>query len=174
MRRLLAIALLLAPAQPGAAQEEFTTVDRILAVVDEDPILESEVEQVIGLGLLERRRDEEGEEEFRRRVLDRLIEQRLRFHEIDRFGFAELPIDEVERQFAAFRESFASEAEFSRRLEELELDETALRQLVARQMMVVTYVEERLDREIDRWTDELRRKAEIEDYSASGRDAPPS
>jgi hypothetical protein len=221
LARLWAAAVLVAFAASLVAQEEAAVIDRILAVVDEDPILDSEVEQVIGLGLVERQEEEE-EEEYRRRILKGLIDQRLRFHEIDRFGFAELPVDEVERQFAAFREGFDNEEEFARRLAELALDESALKQLVARQMMVVTYVEERLgarvfvglddinayyedvlavemaargeplppiqevreeirivlrqqrlNDEIDRWTEELRQKADIEDYSASGNDTPP-
>jgi hypothetical protein len=214
-------ALCFALAVPVIAQEEAAVIDRILAVVDEDPILMSEVDQLIGLGLVERQ-DEEAEEEYRRRVLVRLIDQRLRFHEIDRFGFAELPIEEVERQYQAFAEGFGSAGEFADRLAELGLDETGLKQLVARQIMVVTYVEERLgprvfvgldditayydtvltpemaaqgqplppiqevreqirdvlkqqrlNQEIDRWTELLRAKADIEDYAASGRDAPP-
>ena len=209
-------------AAPVSAQEEATVIDRILAVVDEDPILESEVDQVIGLGLVEQEA-EEPEEEYRRRILERLIDQRLRFHEIDRFGFGELPIDEVERQYAAFQDRLGNGDRFAERLAELGLDETSLRQLVARQIMVVTYVEERLgprvfvgldditayyddvlkpemkaagqplppiqevreqirtvvkqqrlNEEIDRWTEELRAKADVEDYSMSGNDAPPA
>jgi hypothetical protein len=33
--------------------------------------------------------------------------------------------------------------------------------------------QQRLNDEIDRWTEELRQKADIEDYSASGNDTPP-
>ena len=76
------LACVFAPSEPVRAQQEPAVIDRILAVVDEDPILLSEVEQAIGLGLVERQA-EESEEEYRRRVLARLIEQRLRFHEID-------------------------------------------------------------------------------------------
>ena len=215
------MALGLALAASAVAQEEVAVVDRILAVVDEDPILQSEVDQLIGLGLVEPR-DEETDDDYRRRVLASLVDQRLRFHEIDRFGFGELPIDEVEGQYEAFRRQFGSEREFAQRLAELGLDDTGLKQLVARQLMVVTYVEERLgprvfvaidditayydnvlspemrstgqplppieevreqirevvkqqrlNEEIDRWTEELRQKADIEDYSASGNEAPP-
>lgn len=207
--------------RPEEETADAAVVDRILAVVDEDPILRSEVDQLIGLGLVERRA-EEPEEEYRQRVLARLIDQRLRFHEIDRFGFSELPIEEVERQYQAFRESFGGGEEFAARLEELGLDESGLKQLVARQIMVVTYVEERLgprvfvglddinayyddvlaaemadrgeplppiqevreqirdvlkqqrlNEEIERWTAELRAKADIENYSMSGHEAPP-
>lgn len=78
---LLALATLTAGAAAG--QEE--PVDRVLAVVDEETILASDVEQVIALGLVERQ-EEESEEAFRQRALQELIEQKLRFHEIDRYG----------------------------------------------------------------------------------------
>ncbi len=207
--------------RPDGAADGAAVIDRILAVVDEDPILQSEVDQLIGLGLVERRQ-EELEEDYRQRVLARLIDQRLRFHEIDRFGFAELPIDEVERQYRAFRQGVGSAEKFADRLTKLGLDETGLKQLVARQIMVVTYVEERLgprvfvgldditayydtvltpemaakgqplppiqdvreqirdvvkqqrlNEEIDRWTEVLRARADIEDYSKSGHETPP-
>ena len=223
MRVAATLSLLCALLLPAtAAAQEAAVLDRILAVVDEDPILQSEVDQVIGLGLVEPE-PEEPDELFRARVLQSLVAQRLRFHEIDRFGFSELPIDSVERQYDAFRDRFGSADELAARLAELGLDETGLKQLIARQIMVVTYVEERLgprvfvsldditdyydgvltpemraagqplppiqevreqirevvkqqrlNEEIDRWTEELRQRADIEDYSASGNDQPPA
>ncbi len=74
-------------------------VDRVLAVVDADPILLSDISRVVELGQVERR-DGEEERAYRRRVLDTLIEQRLRFHEVERFGFGDVPLEEVEAQFA--------------------------------------------------------------------------
>lgn len=194
---------------PPAAPEP---VDRVLAVVDEDPILESEVTQLVELRLVESRQGED-DRALRRRVLDQLIEQRLRFHEIDSFGFVELPTERVEEGFAQIRDRFASQREFDQRLSALGLDADSLRQLVARQLMVLTYVderlgprifvdledireyydatlvpemqrrgdtvpplhevreqirallkEERLNEEIERWTEELRRQADVVDY----------
>ena len=71
---LLCALLLPATAAAQEAAEEAAVIDRILAVVDEDPILQSEVEQVIGLGLLEPE-PEEPDELFRARVLQGLIAQ---------------------------------------------------------------------------------------------------
>jgi peptidyl-prolyl cis-trans isomerase SurA len=207
----LALAVLLGVAVSSATGDE-QLVDRLVAVVDDDPILESQLEQTIGIGLLEQ---QEGEDDsyYRRRVLDGLIEEKLRFHEVDRFGFAEVPVDEVEKQFEAVRDRFPDEQSFQARLQELNLDEQGLRQLLARQVMVMIYVEERLgarifvgleeiqayydevlvprlerngepipqirevrepirqvlkqellNEEIERWTDELRRQADIVDY----------
>ena len=197
-------------------------VDRLLAVVDDDPILESQLDQMIGIGMVEQQ-DGEDEARFRRRILDGLIEEKLRFHEVDRFGFAEVPVDEVEEQFEAVRGRFPDEQSFQARLQELNLNELGLRQLLARQVMVLIYVEERLgarvfvgleeiqayydavlvpqleasqdpippvrevreairqvlreellNEEIERWTDELRRDADVVDYfDREQRDLPP-
>lgn len=192
-------------------QEEL--VDRVLAVVDEETILDSDVEQVIALGLIERGR-EEGEAAFRQRALQELIEQKLRFHEIDRYGFTELPVARVEEEVAEIRERFAGEQAWQARLAELGLDEDGVKALVARQLLVYTYIEERLgprifvalgdireyydtvlvpemqrrgaavppleevreqirevlrqqrlNEELVQWTEELRRDADIADYS---------
>ena len=93
-------------------------VDRILAVVDDKAL--------------------------QRRILDLQIEQKLRFHEVDRFGFAEVPVDAVEDEVAKLRDQFGSEEAFEERLSEVGLTVQNLRQIFARQVMVLIYVEERL------------------------------
>src|SRR5215203_2755138 len=70
-----------APTPPPAPEGKVVLNDRVRAVVDEDPILTSDVRRVIRLGLQERNPGE-ADVPFRRRVLDGLIEERLRFHEI--------------------------------------------------------------------------------------------
>ncbi len=218
---LLALALPAAAAAGSAPADATELADRVLAVVDEDPILQSELDQVVGLGLGERR-DGEQIEEFRRRLLDQLIDQKLRFHEIDRYGFAQVPLEEVDDQLEAIRDRLGGAAAMARKLEQLGLDETGVRQLLARQLMVLTFVEERLgprvligledtqkyydevlvpemrargqrvppvaevreqirqllreqrlNEEIERWTEELRLEADIEDYFDSRHDQLP-
>lgn len=137
----LALAMPAVAAQMPAQAPELK--DRVMAVVDEDPILASELERVIALGLAQPR-EGEGEEPFRRRVLNALIEERLRFHEIDRFGFEQVPVDMIEKNVAQIRASFPSEEAFRKTLRDLGLSQQALRQLVARQLMVLTHVEEQL------------------------------
>jgi hypothetical protein len=204
-----------------APAAEGRLVDRILAVVDEDPVLASEVEQAIGLGLAVRE-DGESDEALRRRVLDGIIEQRLRFHEVDRFGFTEVPVAEIEAHYAEIRGRFGDDASWLARLAELGLTPASVRQLVSRQLMVLTYVEERLgarvlvgledirayhdttlkaqmeaqkqplplietvresirallkeqrlNAEIARWTEELRRQADVVDQFATERQSLP-
>jgi len=149
----LALAPFLAPGTaaassqaPGAsstasAPRKLTLRDRIVAVVDEDPILSSDLDRAITLGLVARR-DDESDQAFRRRALDTLIDQRVRFHEVTRFGLEQVPVSQIEDQVEAIRSRFPSEEEFRRRLADVGLDRESLRQLVARQLMVWTYFEE--------------------------------
>jgi hypothetical protein len=186
--------------------------DRVLAVVDDDPVLASDLDRAVVVGQLQAKPGE-SPRAFRRRILDDLIAQRLRFHEIDRFGLEQVPVDQIERQVAEVRARFKDEATFRQQLKQVGLDEAALRQLMARQLEVLAFVDERLGpqvfvglddiaayyrnvlvprmqqqhapvppldevreqirevlrqqrltEEIDRWTEELRRKANVAVY----------
>jgi peptidyl-prolyl cis-trans isomerase SurA len=133
------------PPAPAAAPPASKNVlqDRVLAVVDEDPVLASDVERVIRLGL-DAPNPGENDEAFRKRVLNALIDQRLQFHEVDRFGFQQVPVEEIEKRVKAIRARFPDEASFQKALKEVGLDLKGLRQLMARQLLVLTYVDERL------------------------------
>jgi len=209
-----------APA-PSAAGENVLR-DRVVAIVDEDPILASDVERIVGLGLAQPTAGE-SPREFRRRVLGQLIDERLRFHEIDRFGFEPVPVARIDQQVQEIRDRFKGEAGLDSRLKEVGLTLAGLRQLVSRQLMVLTYVDERLgprvfvsvddinnyyrdvltpelqkqgqeappidpvreqirtvlkekllNKEIETWTEELRRKADILNYfDDEGKPLPP-
>jgi peptidyl-prolyl cis-trans isomerase SurA len=150
-----ALALIALAAVPALAADAGRLVDRIVAVVDDDPVLASEIDQAIGLGLAERRAGE-SDDALRRRVLDDIIAQRLRFHEVDSFGFTAVPVAQIETHYAEIRARFPDAAAFAARLAELGLDESALRQLVARQLMVLTYVEERLGAHVLVEIDDIR------------------
>jgi peptidyl-prolyl cis-trans isomerase SurA len=130
--------------------------DRVQAVVDEDPILASDVERAIRLGLVQPNPGE-ADAQFRRRVLDGLIDQRLQFHEIDRFNFEQAPVDDVQKRVAEIRGRFPDEASFQKALKEVGLDPKSLRQLVARQLLVLTYVDERLGSRVFVGPDDINR-----------------
>jgi hypothetical protein len=130
--------------------------DRVQAVVDEDPILASDVERVIRLGL-EKPHPGETDAQFRHRVLDDLIDQRLQFHEIDRFNFQEAPVDDIQKRVAEIRARYPDDASFQKALKEVGLDVKSLRQLVARQLLVLTYVDERLGSRVFVGPDDINR-----------------
>jgi len=129
--------------------------DRIVAVVDEEAILLSDLEQVIGLGLAEPR-EGEPEASFRARVLDGLIDQRVRFQEVDELGFERVAVERIEAQVEQIEGRFPSRRAYLDRLDQLELTEELLRQLVARQLMVLNYVEERLGARVFVGLDDIR------------------
>lgn len=141
------------PPAPGSATPRLA--DRIVAIVDGDPILLSDVERAIGLGLLGEGSGGDAAAE-RRRVLDLLIEQRLRHHEIERYAFQEVSVQAIEAQVANLRARFPDAAAFERRLAELQLDDGELRQLVARQLLTLAFVEERLGPRVLVGLDEIR------------------
>ena len=209
---VLASLLLLAMVHVGSAQPADATLrDRIVAVVDGDPLLQSDIDRAIALtgpGATAG-----GGSERRRQVLDALIEERLRIHEVQRYGFEQVPVELIAKQVEAIRARYPSEEVFRRRLQELGMTTEALEQLVAQQLQVMVYVDEllgarvfvgleeiqayydqtlapqlraagkpvppldevreqirevlrqqRLNEELQRWTAELRRHADVEDY----------
>lgn len=130
------------PASARATPDE-VLVDRVVAVVDEDPIFLSDVQRTIGLGLVEAR-PEESHEALMRRVLDGLIDERIRLHEIQRFEFGPLPPNELDAQVEKVQKSFATPEAFRARLRELGIGEEGVRQILARQLRVLVYIEQRL------------------------------
>jgi hypothetical protein len=151
------------------------SVDRVLAVVDDDPILASDIERVVGLAL-DARRAGEDDRGFRRRILDGLIEQRLRFHEVERFGFSEIPADAVDVQVASLRSQFSDAGAFERRLASLGMNLGALRQLLTRQILVLAYVEERVGPRVFVGLEDIRRYYETvlaPEARKSAQEAPP-
>lgn len=158
----------------GAAEEELRLVDRIVAVVNDEPLLLSDLERVLSLGLVEPR---EGETEaaLRRRALNELVEQRLRFQEVDRYGFQEVPVAALEEQMEALKEHFGGEEALARRLVELGMTEEALRQLLARQLQVLIYVDELLGARVFVGLEEIQRYYQqdlVPRLEAAGEDVP--
>lgn len=151
------LGLVLALTVPGpAGGETLHRVDRIVAVVDDDPILASDIERVLALGLAGPRPGE-SPEATQRRVLDQLVEQRLRYHEVERYRFSEVPAAAVDEQVARLATELGGEAELATRLSELGLDAVDLRQLLRRQLEVFLYVDELLGARVFVGLEEIQR-----------------
>ena len=112
-------------------------LDRVVAVVDEDPILYSEIARATAL-------DPDARDDVERQVLDRLIEQRLRLHEVERHELAPVPRNTIDQQIETITERFGGPEALDRHLTDAGLDRDALRERVARQLRVLAFVEERL------------------------------
>lgn len=162
------------PVSPGQVQDPKLR-DRVLAVVDEDPILQSDLDRVITLGLAQSRPGEDPTA-FRRRVLDQLIEERLRFHEMDRFGFEQVPVEDVDGHVAEIRGRFKDEAAFQKALRDQGMTVKDLRQVVARQLMVLAYVDEQLGPRVFVSLDDINtyyRTVLVPDLQKRGQAVPP-
>lgn len=154
-------------------------LDRIVALVDENPILLSDVERVRELGLVAAR-EGESEAQLRRRVLDELIVQRLRIHEVERDGSLPVAEAELERQVESVRtrwQEAAREGEtFEVWLGRRGLDVEGLRRLLARQLRILLYIEERLGPRVFVDVEEITRYYEDElvpQWEAAGEPVPP-
>ncbi|HEX9736094.1 MAG TPA: hypothetical protein VGG06_29380 [Thermoanaerobaculia bacterium] len=155
--RSLLLALTLAAA--AAAGEEL--VDRVVAVVDDDPIFHSDVERLIALGLVEAAPGEDPRA-LRRRVLDDLIDERLRLREVERFEAAQVSLADVDRQVALIRERYGGEDRLAAELRRLGLDEEGLRHLLTRQLRVLAYVDARISPRVFVDLDDVRAYYETE------------
>lgn len=165
-----------AAASDVAAADGATLVDRIVAVVDDDPILASDVDRVIRLGLAGERRPGDGDEALARRVVDQLIEERLRFHEVDRFGAVQVPVEQIEAMAEEIRSRFPTEEAFARSLAEVDVTEAGLSRLIARQLSILAYVDERLGARVFVSLEDIRAHYEGElapALAARGEAAPP-
>jgi hypothetical protein len=136
MRKLFLLAIL--SALPASA----VTVDRIAATIDNQVITVSEVSQVVEMRFFPRQAGQT-DDDYRRAVLDALIAQALRLRDVERFGAADVSLDEIEARLAEIRGRFSSAAEFEAALVRAELSLDELRALVRRQLQVDAYIEER-------------------------------
>ena len=136
MKRLSLIALLLAiPAQA-------VTVDRIAAVIDQQVLTVSEVNQMAETRFFPRVAGR-SDDDYRHDILDALIAQALRYRDLERFGAQDIPKDSVEARLIEIQRRFASPADFEAALRRAELTPDEFRALIKRQLQVEAYIQER-------------------------------
>jgi peptidyl-prolyl cis-trans isomerase SurA len=136
MKRLALLALLLA--SPVYA----VTVDRIAAVIDQQVLTVSEVNQIAEMRFFPRVAGR-SDDEYRRDILEALIAQALRYRDVERFGPQEIPKDSIEARLVEIQRRFASPAEFEASLARAELTLDELRALIKRQLQVKAYIQDR-------------------------------
>jgi hypothetical protein len=149
MRALVAkfgIAILLAfIASRGFAGE---LLDRIVASVENVPILQSDWEQAIGFEALEQGRTVASfTEEERRAVLDRLVDQQLLRLQIGDESIAAAEEREIAKQLEKIRADYPqakSDADWHKLLVQYGIDEELLQRKVAQQLQVMLFVDLRL------------------------------
>ncbi len=141
-RTIFIIVLLLSPAcKPqafggSAPPQSARVVDRIVARIEDDIILQSQVRE---LGAFQELVD--GHAESDDKLLNELIEQWVVETEATASHFPQPAQSEVDRELARLKEQFASPEKYASRLNELGLSAGQAREMLSRQIYVERYVD---------------------------------
>jgi parvulin-like peptidyl-prolyl isomerase len=145
MRRALFICIwLIAAAVEVRAAQSGRVVDRIVARIEDDIILQSQVRELGAFQQLI-----EGDAESDDRLLSELIEQWVVQTEATGTHFPDPAQSEVDRELARLTAQFASPAAYSAKLDELGLSSTQVRELLTRQIYVERYLDYKFRPEVN-------------------------
>ena len=117
-------------------------IDRVAAVIDQQVITVSEINQMIDLRFFPRKAGL-SDDDYRRDILDSLIAQALRYRDVERWGAPDVSKDSIESRLLEIQKRFASPADFSAAIAHAELTQDEVRALVKRQLQVEGYIQER-------------------------------
>jgi hypothetical protein len=115
-----------------------TTIDRIVARVDTDIILLSDVRALQRYQQLV-----DGKSETDAQVLDRLVDQWVVRNEADTAQFPHPAADAIDKGVERVQKSFTSTEEFETKKEEVGLTDSDVRKMVAAQMYLSNYLDSR-------------------------------
>ena len=161
--RCLALPAAFVWAGPGAAQPP--VLDRVVAVVEGEVILQSDVRGFLELGLIDAGSGSVSEAD----VVTSLIERQLMLDEVNRAAVPEPPPATVDERYATLRGRFAGDEALHRVLDRHGLSPDDLRQIVIDELRLAAYVADRFaalepeQREQARanWVDELISRAQV-------------
>lgn len=120
----------------AAPQDQARVVDRIVARVEDDIILQSQVRQLAAFQMLI-----EGRPDADDKLLDELIEQWIVETEATGTHFPQPAKSEVDREMGRLSGHFADPSKYQARLSELGLSETDVREMLTRQIYVERYID---------------------------------
>ena len=146
-------------------------IDRVLAVVGGDLILQSDVTAARDLGL----QTADGAADPMRAVLSKLIDRELVLAEVERYGPPEPAADAIDAEIRKVRARFPSTSAYTDALLRSGVDEAHLRETLRQDLRIRAYEDQRFasagDRRqalVDEWMAALRRRATIADlYTVS-------
>lgn len=142
-------------------------IDRVVAVVDSDVIMLSDVRTVTTFGLMPDARNETD-------VLTRLIDRALILAEVNRFIVPEPGVGVIEAKLDELRSSFPTPEAFLHALAEVGLTETGLARVLLKGWRVENYLEQRFGSTVQPTEAELARyyRGRINQYSIGGETQP--
>jgi hypothetical protein len=127
------------PIQRTALTAIQVVIDRLVAVVNGDPITESDLLWFLAL-------DPEVPEgrfsdELKRIALGQAIDQQLLYQEAQKLPSLEVSQDEVNKYISELTSRVASESIFRRRLDAVGLDQTIRQEIVKRRLVILQFIE---------------------------------
>ena len=135
IRAFVAVCLTIAGAGVLSAQE---TVDRIVARVEGDIILQSEVRELGQFQLFV-----DGKSESEAAILDRLVDQWIVRTEAETARFPHPSEAEIQRRMEIVQKLFSSQAELDERKKRCGLSEAEIREMVTSQLYLNNYLDSR-------------------------------
>lgn len=147
MKHIFILLFLLQPAFPAFAQEKQQLVDRVVAVVNQEIITQSELDAIFQPVYMQFRDTYQGRElaekleDAHKKMLNQLIEDKLVLQQAKKLG-VEVTEQEVEERFAEFRKQF-SETDFQAMMKAQGVREKTLRDRLRDQIAIqkLHYVE---------------------------------
>jgi hypothetical protein len=118
------------------------TVDRIAAVIDQQVLTVSEVNQMAEVRFFPRVAGR-SDDDYRHDILEALIAQALRYRDVERFGAQDIAKGPIEARLAEIQRRFTPPGELDTALARAELTLDDLRALIKRQLQVEAYIQER-------------------------------
>lgn len=158
-----AMLLAMATATPGVRADE--VIDRVLAVVAGDLIMQSDLRAARDLGMVTPAAGADPD----RSVLSQLVDRALILEEVERFAPPEPTADAIERALSTVRGRFSSADAFTAALSRVGFDETHLRAMLRQNLRIRAYLDQRFAGEtpergaavIAAWVAGLRSRATI-------------
>jgi len=162
--RRLVFAAVVALAGIGRASAA-DVIDRVMAVVNRQPILLSDVSAAMLLQLVPR--PEAGDPLAS--TLERLIERSLILEEVERYQPPDPAPEEIEKRVDAIRQRFGTPDAFPKALTSVGMTDAQLRSHIRDDLRSVTYINQRFgesdpdarDTLVAEWVGSLRRRAEV-------------
>jgi hypothetical protein len=118
------------------------TLDRIAAVIDQQVLTVSEIDQMAEIRFIPRIAGR-SDDDYHHDILEALIAQALRYRDVERFGAQDIPKDSIEARLVEIQNRFVPPASLDAALVRAELTLDDLRALIKRQLQVEAYIQER-------------------------------
>jgi len=117
------------------------TIDRIAAVIDQQVLTVSEVNQMAELRFFPHAAGK-SDDDYHHDILEAMIAQALRYRYVERFGAQDISKDSIEARLAEIQSRFKTSVEFGAALVRSELTRDELLAMIKRQLQVEAYIRE--------------------------------